>query len=52
VHVLVDPSLSLWDAHEISMRVESGVRGACDLAVNVIVHVEPDSKELVEHHEG
>jgi len=52
VHVLVDSSLSLWDAHEISTRVETAIRGACDLAINVIVHVEPDSKELVEHHKG
>ena len=45
VHVLVDRSLSLWDAHEISTLVEAGVRGACELAINVIVHVEPDVAE-------
>jgi cation diffusion facilitator family transporter len=52
VHVLVDPSLSLWEAHEISTRVEAGIREACDLAINVIVHVEPDSDELTEHDES
>lgn len=55
VHVLVDPTLSLWDAHDISMRVESGIREACHRAVNVIVHVEPDSQGLAEHqaeHDG
>ena len=51
VHVLVDRSLSLWDAHEISTQVEAAVRDACDLAVNVIVHVEPDSEELAGHHQ-
>ena len=52
VHVLVDPSLSLWNAHEISMRVEAGIREACDLAINVIAHVEPDSQELADHQAG
>jgi len=55
VHVLVDPALSLWDAHDISMRVESGIREACDRPVNVIVHVEPNSQVLAEHqaeHDG
>jgi len=52
VHVLVDPTLSLWDAHEISTQVESEIRNACDRAVNVIVHVEPDSAGLAAHHEG
>jgi len=52
VHVLVDPAISLWDAHEISMQVEAEIHKACDLAINVIVHVEPDSEELVEHHEA
>ena len=51
VHVLVDPSLSLWDAHEISTHVEAEIRRACDLAINVIVHVEPDSEDLTEHDE-
>jgi cation diffusion facilitator family transporter len=49
VHVLVDASLSLWDAHEISTRVEADIRKACDLAINVIVHVEPNSRALADH---
>jgi cation diffusion facilitator family transporter len=49
VHVLVHPALSLWDAHEISTQVEAGIRNACDLAVNVVVHVEPDSEGLAMH---
>jgi len=49
VHVLVDPALSLWDAHEISTKVEAEIHGACDRAVNVIVHVEPDSEGLAAH---
>ena len=51
VHVLVDPSLSLWDAHDISTRVERDIRTTCDRPVNVIVHVEPDDATLADHHE-
>ncbi|MGB2983263.1 MAG: cation diffusion facilitator family transporter [Candidatus Bipolaricaulia bacterium] len=49
VHVLVEPSLSLWDAHEISMQVEAEIHKASDLPINVIVHVEPDSQDLADH---
>jgi len=52
VHVLVAPSLSLWDAHEISMRAEAEIQKACELAINVIVHVEPDSQKLADHQAG
>jgi len=51
VHVLVDPALSLWDAHKISMQVEAHVRRACERPINLAVHVEPDSEVLAEHHE-
>jgi len=51
VHVLVDPSLSIRDAHDISTRVEDAVRRACDRPINVIVHVEPDSVDVHKHHE-
>lgn len=52
VHVLVDPGLSLWVAHEISTDVEMGIRNACDRPVNVIVHIEPDSEKLAQHHQN
>ena len=50
LHVLVDPSLSLLVAHEISMEVENEVRSACTRPVNVTVHVEPDAPELADHN--
>lgn len=50
LHVLVDPSLSLLAAHEISMEVEDQVRSACTRPVNVTVHVEPDTPELADHN--
>jgi len=45
VHVLVDPGLSIVDAHQISTEVEAAVRSACDKAVNMTVHIEPDVAE-------
>ncbi len=50
LHVLVDPSLTLLAAHEISMEVEDQVRSACTRPVNVTVHVEPDTPELADHN--
>ena len=52
LHVLVDPELSLLEAHSISMAVEEEVEGACRRPVNVMVHVEPDTPDLDTHHQG
>jgi len=52
VHVLVDPTLSVVDAHQISMDIESAIHSECERPVNVIVHIEPDIEELVPHHEA
>jgi len=41
LHVLVDPSLSLVDAHAISTQVEEAIRQSWKRPVNVTVHVEP-----------
>jgi len=41
LHVLVDPSLSLVDAHTISTQVEEAIRRTWKRPVNVTVHVEP-----------
>jgi cation diffusion facilitator family transporter len=46
VHVLVDPELSIVEAHHISTDVEGALRLACDKPVNVTVHIEPDLAEL------
>jgi len=45
VHVLVDPDLSIVDAHHVSTDVETSVRRACGKPVNVTVHIEPDLAE-------
>ncbi|MFC2095799.1 cation diffusion facilitator family transporter [Candidatus Bipolaricaulota bacterium] len=42
LHVLVDPGLSIVDAHRISSNVERALHQACKRPVNVTVHVEPD----------
>jgi cation diffusion facilitator family transporter len=46
LHVLVDPTLSIVDAHRISSDVEHALRRASPHPANVTVHVEPDLAEL------
>jgi len=45
VHVLVDPALSIVEAHQISSVVEAAVRQSCGKPVNMTVHTEPDVAE-------
>ena len=45
LHVLVDPDLSVVDAHRISSDVEHALHGACSRPANVTVHIEPDVEE-------
>ncbi|MBE0634602.1 cation transporter [Candidatus Bipolaricaulota bacterium] len=51
LHVLVNPGLSIVDAHRISSDVEGALRRACDHPANVTVHVEPDLEELRKREE-
>jgi cation diffusion facilitator family transporter len=50
VHVLVDPTLAVVESHRISMDVEDAIHRANTRPINVVVHVEPDTDELREHH--
>ena len=45
LHVLVDPKLSIVEAHRISADVEGALHRACKHPANVTVHVEPDLEE-------
>ncbi len=45
VHVLVDPGLSIVDAHHISTDVEEALHRACNRPANVTVHIEPDLED-------
>lgn len=45
LHILVDPELSIVDAHRISADVESALHAACNRPANVTVHIEPDVVE-------
>ncbi|MCK4571111.1 cation transporter [Candidatus Bipolaricaulota bacterium] len=45
VHVLVDPGLSIVDAHRISTDVEEALHRACNRPANVTVHIEPDLED-------
>jgi cation diffusion facilitator family transporter len=49
LHVLVDPGLSITDAHRISSDVEHALRCACNRPANVTVHIEPDVEEQRKH---
>ncbi len=42
LHVLVEPSLSVVDGHDIASSVEDAIHGACSTPVTAMVHVEPD----------
>ena len=46
LHVLVDPSLPITEAHQISTNIETAVHQACNHPSNVTVHIEPDLAEL------
>lgn len=51
LHLLVNESLSLKEAHRISMDVEAAVQAAFSVPMNLTVHVEPDADELAGHHQ-
>ncbi len=46
LHILVDPTLSIADAHEISEELENALHEQIARPVNIVVHVEPDVPEL------
>jgi len=46
LHILVDPALSIADAHEISEQLENALHKRIVRPVNIVVHVEPDIPEL------
>ncbi len=46
LHILVDPNLSITDAHEIAETLESAMHEQIVRPVNITVHVEPDLPQL------
>jgi divalent metal cation (Fe/Co/Zn/Cd) transporter len=46
LHILVDPRLSIGDAHEISEALEIALHAQLTRPVNMTIHVEPDNLEL------
>lgn len=46
LHILVDPMLSITDAHQIADALESNLHEQIARPVNVVVHVEPDIPTL------
>jgi len=41
MHVEVDPEMTVADAHVISGKVKSAVRGAMPEVAGVLIHIEP-----------
>ncbi|MHC4926787.1 MAG: cation diffusion facilitator family transporter, partial [Planctomycetota bacterium] len=46
LHILVDPELTITQAHEIADGLESDLHDQIPRPVNVIVHVEPNLPEM------
>lgn len=46
LHILVDPELSITDAHEIADALERRMHEQMSRPINITVHIEPDMPEL------
>jgi len=46
LHILVDPALSIVEAHEIAESLEQTLRNRMPQPVNVMVHIEPDIPQM------
>lgn len=46
LHILVDPTLAVTSAHEISESLEQALQQRLPRPANIIVHIEPDIPEL------
>jgi len=44
LHVVVDPTLSVFEGHEIAAAVKYTVLNCVDDVARVIVHIDPDIK--------
>ena len=45
VHILVDPSLTVQQGHDISHRIEDEIRAKLSQPANILVHIEPFQPE-------
>lgn len=46
LHILVDPQLSITDAHEIAESLETSMHDQVVQPMNITIHIEPDLREL------
>ena len=46
LHILVDPQLSIIEAHDISESLEKAIHEQIARPINVTVHIEPDNREV------
>ena len=47
VHVLVDPALSVLESHKICMKIEGKIKKELSRPLNILVHIEPDIKNML-----
>lgn len=45
-HILVDPSLSVLESHEITRKIEEVIEKELSQPVNILIHTEPNIKEM------
>lgn len=48
IHVQADPTMSLFDAHELSGAVKSAIRRECPTCAGVLIHMEPYERRRAE----
>ena len=46
LHVLVDPAMTVSDAHDLGDAVEAAVKARWKTVVEVLVHIEPDNGHI------
>lgn len=51
LHILVDPELSITEAHKISSSLEESIDKQMQRPVNIVVHVEPDLPEMLKEND-
>ncbi|HXX58190.1 MAG TPA: cation transporter dimerization domain-containing protein, partial [Thermodesulfovibrionales bacterium] len=44
LHILVDPAISVEEAHRIADRVESAIKERFPAVTDIVVHPEPEEK--------
>ncbi len=46
IHILLDSDATIRQGHDITKRIEKGVKEGIDWPINLTIHVEPDTEEV------